>query len=550
MMPAYFYMQNTKKPIVVHKVVDQTGFKSLICNDDVTKTPAQLVYIFDYVKDLGAKTIIEEQNYFDRDYLAEFATFYSVGASGYPNVCRRIHFFSSEITREQFEKACGQGAKAAIGAGAPQAEVDLLRSSYLGFSVIRPIPAAPFGRTVLAWYKETTPDLPRQTQPSRPYVIHLAGIRLEVNGLAWQQQDAAVSACASVGLWTMLHSAAFNDTHSIPTTPEVTRAAHRNIAVGSRMFPSLGLRFEQICESIKVLGLSPFIVEGDMQDKEGITDGFSQEKFCSSVSAMIRSGYPCLMLGKVIRKGGGRHVSVVVGFRPPDATTHKAGDIYFMDDNIKFVYIHDDNIGPSARFEVTVDKDRVILVPSHPRTGKPDILAYYGKFVPHRMLVAVDSDLRTSADQINYVGFKVAARIQEAWQTAIAALSPKPALPALSIDTRFMKLAAFMSAELEMILGATPEVLGRVRLELSENIRPMSLHLGMIRIGDVSKRLVDVIYDTTDSDVNHPVFATVCYDANVYKLIKAMARPDRFGSLIEAFPAPTSSPPSSAAGSA
>ncbi len=548
MMPAYFYMQNSKKPIVVHKVVDQTGFRSLVCGADVKGTPPQLIYIFDYIKDLGAKTIIEEQNYFDRDYLAEFSTFYSVGASGYTNVCRRIHFFSEEISREQFEKASGQR----IDAETPQdaaAELRTLRKSYLGFSVIRPIPAAPFGRTVLAWYKESREDLPRQTQPSRQYVVHLAGVRLTVESLAWQQQDAAVSACASVGIWTMLHSAAFNDTHSIPTTPEVTRAAHRNISVGSRVFPSLGLRFEQICESIKVLGLSPFIVEGNKQDKDGITDGFSQEKFCSSLSAMIRSGYPCLMLGKVMRKDGGRHVSVIVGFRPPDVTAHKAGDIWFMDDNIKYVYVHDDNIGPSARFEVTMEKDRVVLVPSHPRTGKPDILAYYGKFQPHRMLVAVDSDLRTSADQINHVGFRVAARIYEAWETAIAGLSPKPALPALSIDTSFMKLATFMSTELESILASTPDVLGRVRLELAEQVRPMSLHLGMIRISNETKRLVDVLYDTTDSDVNHPVFATVCYDQNVCGLLKLMARPDRFGPLVEAFPAPTVTP-SSAAGSA
>src|SRR5579859_2679587 len=333
MKPAYFCMHNQPKKIVVHKVVNLDVFRSLVCTHNVRKAPRHLAYIYDYIKDLGAKTIIEEQNYFDRDFLAEFSTFYSLGASGYPNVCRRLHFFSKDITRKQFEAACGIKDERKRKEDSPKTERDLLRDSYLGFSVIRPIPQAPFGRTVLAWYNETLADRPRQTAPCRPYCVHLAGIKLTVTGLAWQQQDAAISACASVGVWTLLHSAAYNDTHSIPTTAEVTRAAHRNIAVGSREFPSGGLNFQQMCESVKVLGLSPFVIEGNVPDKKGTNPGFKKEKFCSSVSALVRSGYPCLMMGRVHRPDGktGLHVAVIVGYRPPEPAKRRAGETCFVD---------------------------------------------------------------------------------------------------------------------------------------------------------------------------------------------------------------------------
>src|SRR5262245_10104943 len=102
---------------------------------------AQVRYLRGYLADLGATSILEEQNYFDRDYLSEFAAFYGTSASGYPNVCRRLHFFSgSALTRAEIEEAAGSAGP------------HTLSERYLGFVVLRPIPQACLGRTVLRWY--------------------------------------------------------------------------------------------------------------------------------------------------------------------------------------------------------------------------------------------------------------------------------------------------------------------------------------------------------------------------------------------------------------
>ena len=59
----------------------------------------QTLYLRRYLADLGATTVITEPYYFDRDYLAEFAAFYCISATGYQNVCQRLHFFSDAFDR-------------------------------------------------------------------------------------------------------------------------------------------------------------------------------------------------------------------------------------------------------------------------------------------------------------------------------------------------------------------------------------------------------------------------------------------------------------------
>ncbi len=167
----------------------------------------QLDYLHRYVSGLGASSVVEEPFYFDRDYLAEFSAFYGVSAAGYPNTCRRLHFFSGDppVTAESFRELLDSRADS------PARRE--FQNRYLGFSVVRPLPNAPLGRTVLKWW---SPDA-KVVAPSRDYKVHLAGVRLTVSGLAWQQQDTGTAACATVSIWSMLHSAAFDERHAVPT---------------------------------------------------------------------------------------------------------------------------------------------------------------------------------------------------------------------------------------------------------------------------------------------------------------------------------------------
>jgi hypothetical protein len=187
----------------------------------------QVKYLRCYLHDLGACATVLEPNYFDHDYLSEFEAFYATSAAGYPNICRRVHYFNESVTRTLFERAVG---------GHPEAQ-KLLERSYLGHIVLRPIAGAPIGRTVLRVYADDAglaAGMPRVMEPAREYEAHVAGLTLKVSGLAWQQQDSAVGACATVALWSMLHSSALDDRHAISTTARITAMAHGAAPTGHR----------------------------------------------------------------------------------------------------------------------------------------------------------------------------------------------------------------------------------------------------------------------------------------------------------------------------
>jgi hypothetical protein len=108
----------------------------------------------------------------------------------------------------------------------------------------------------------------------------------------------------------------------------------------------------------------------------------------------------------------------------------------------------------------------------------------------------------------------------------------------LSFSTRFIKLSEYINCELENTLGDNPGLLGKVRLALCEKVPPMSLHIGVVRIGLWNATpLMDVLFDTTDSDRNHPVFAHVCYQSISTELAIFLTKTkgEDFGISVKAF---------------
>lgn len=500
----------------------------------------QLRYLYCYLRDLNAQAILAEPNYFDKDYLSEFAAFYSVSSRGYPNTCRRLHFFSAPITRENLKAAVSGDQSALL----------LLQQAYLGFSVIRPIPAAPLGCTVLAWYPDTGRQTRRVTSPSREYHCHLAGLKLSVTGLAWQQQDSAVGACATVGLWSMLHASSFDNDHSAPTTAQITEAAHQTAVTGARVFPSNGLTIIQLLEAIKRYHMAPFVMSGDIQPSEVTirteniqrSAGFSKERFASTCASFIRSGYPVLAIGHSV--GNGKHAVCITGFReePPGEVAPKT--VKAADESLQHVYIHDDNLGPNVRFAVRTRSRfaQVTLVPDPPESklDGADASPSYGHpaFIPQQLVVCTHEDLRTSPDTLNGTGLKISAELS----VEMNRLLERSGLPArgLVYSCRFMLLRDYLANELSTLFDneASAQLLGRVRLELVERVVPMSKHIGVVRIAlQDSTPLLDVLHDTSDSDLNHPVFAHVCFGSNVSRILKCVDgyEQERFGVHIEAY---------------
>lgn len=473
----------------------------------------QARYLRCYLHDLEAHTIIVEPSYFDRDYLSEFSAFYATSAAGYPNVCQRLHFFSRAITRDRFRRA----------AGGDPTSIETLRGAYLGFIVLRPIPGAPFGKTVLRTYPDddALPRPPRVTLPSRTYEAHLAGLTLRVDGLAWQQQDAAVGACATVALWSMLHSSAFDDHHAIPTTADITAAAHWALPDGSRVFPAAdGLHIEQMLEAVKSHGLAPIIIRGEQEGR------FSPQRFCTLIGSFLRSGYPVLVNGVLDDDERAGHAVCVAGFRPAPVPDVDAGEVALADGALAALYVHDDNLGPNARFVIGVEPDEtVVLRPRSPPPRRGDLptvdpTGAYHEFIPTELVVAVHAELRTAPVALQRAAVPCARWIAAAVGHAL--VEQGVAAPAgLVVSTRFIRLHVYVEHELASVLRDRPRaVLAEARLAVWERVPPMSLHVGLVRIGMGGAPLVDLLFDTSDNDRHLTPTAHVVFHPKVSSLLQ------------------------------
>lgn len=481
----------------------------------------QKEYLLEYLEGLGLRAILEEPQYFDRDWLSEYSAFYAVTSAGHGNLCRRLHFFSCELTNDQlFEFAGGNKLVSCA-----------LQDHYLGFLVLRPIPSAPFGRTVLRWYHDADADLPRVTNTAREYTAHLLGQTLSITTLAWQQQDSAVSACATVALWSILHSSAFDAFHAIPTTAEITHRANDRLFAGNRTFPSQGLNVEQLCGAIMAFNKSPEVVYGD-EHAHGVC--FSPERFSNTVAAFARSGYPVLMGGDW-QSGNDRsaHAAVITGFRSAHPDIKNLPDVTLQDSSVGIFYVHDDNIGANVRFRreevVHADGRRSVVLrcerPPYQNTERPEI--DYG-FVPRVLIIAVDNDLRTSAESLLRRGLEEVSLLGQVIKSA-PGLKEQENVPGLSMSARFIRISDYVGAELAGVLAERPRDLAQARLDFANNVPPMPLHLGVVRVGfgALSTPALDILFDTTDTERSQRVFARLLYIPEIKPYVDALASAQR-----------------------
>lgn len=206
-----------------------------------TSEATQVAYLKTYLADesMGATWIVVEYPYVDRHYLEEFAGYYASGLQAPPNKTTRLHFFRRAADDDALARAIAHAASDGVDAASRA-----LTADYLGFTVIRPLPAAPIGRTVLRPYPG---DSSRVYEPAlTQHRVHLCGLTLRVRALPFQQQDQAVGACATTALWSALSRTVRADGGRAPTPLAVTRAATEFAVTGRGLPAADGLELHQM----------------------------------------------------------------------------------------------------------------------------------------------------------------------------------------------------------------------------------------------------------------------------------------------------------------
>lgn len=249
---------------------------------------------------LGAQSAVLEYRYLDPDYRHEHSRFYSTTFRRYPSVAHRLHFFAERVPPEL------------MSSDAPARFGDL---DYLGYTVLRPVPGAPVGRTMLRPHPDVEPHITCLTKDT----VHLLGERLTIRAAPFVAQDAQLSICAHADLWMVAyyHHLRFHAERMLPG--QIADAVPQDIGRGT---PSSGLSLYQISAAASRIGLPP-LVYGLQPPPEG-------ETLLRLACRYLNSGMPVIV-------GGGEHSFVLVGYE-----RLRAGQ---PDERIRF-FRHDDETGP------------------------------------------------------------------------------------------------------------------------------------------------------------------------------------------------------------
>jgi hypothetical protein len=313
-------------------------------------------YLYGYLKDIQTRTLVVEKEYVDGDYLEDFVAFYSTCFQGYKRFCKRIHFFDITLTDDELLKF--------IYGELLELDEKRIKSSYLGFLIARPLPKAVIGRTVLKTYDHEKNFGCRYYTAVRKYTANFFGIDLVIEqSLAFQEQDKAVAACATVALWSAFHKSAKLFGTPAPRPAVITRNANQ-IVRDARLMPSPGLSIDQICHAIRLVGLEPETFD--------IT---KNTPLISIIYGYLQMGLPIILIAEVAQQGSTRpkeiqpeqnslgllHAITLTGFSLRNDSCTCRDSIFdnnkrtYIDTKGKYIdelYGHDDQYGPFCRMFV------------------------------------------------------------------------------------------------------------------------------------------------------------------------------------------------------
>ena len=440
-----------------------------------TPTAEQINYLARYCELLGAKTIVTEEHYVDRHYLDEYALYYARSLQPPPsNSVQRFHVFDREFGDDDLTtilEACAGADRDAV-----RRIEDDWSSDYCGFISIRPLAAVPVGRTVL---RQLDDGQPRDIRTTGTHTVHLANLALRVDGLAFQQQDMAVGACATAALWSALSRVARQEHMRAPTPAEVSECAGRHLLANGRTLPAVrGLSVQQLSEAIRACGFAPEAARAD--------DG-QVELFVVGLHTYLRSGIPVVL---TLISAKGAHAVAVAGFRlastanPLLLTTLPARSA-----RVDKLYIHDDRLGPYAKATITslpeikdegIRESLILEIELPPDDDDPDAGPVIEPWIVDSALAPVYPKLRLPVRSLVALGDRMAGLVEEIVGTEALELE---------VEFFFQRSGTYLSELNGQLVPGCGPFLRRIAL---------SRWCGVVRWHLNDKPLLDFVYDTTD----------------------------------------------------
>ena len=254
----------------------------------------------------GVKSVVIEP-YIDPHFRSEYSRFYATTFRPHTGMTDRLHFFTAKVPSDY-------------------TDLSQFQSDYRGYSILRPIPSNPVGRTMLTPPPELGPGLAAICAGEEE--VHPFGWPLRVSGMPFISSDGQYLRCAHAVQWMVLYHAYL--AHGLPRRlPADIHDASMGGAVVGRQIPSEGLSHAQILNSLQRLELPAgrtFLPQTRNKSRNGAVISLF-----SSLCRYVNSQLPPIVLSPA-------HARVVVGYR------REEGDGPVHDRTV--LYVHDDALGP------------------------------------------------------------------------------------------------------------------------------------------------------------------------------------------------------------
>ena len=272
-----------------------------------------------HLRVLGVQSYVLEERYIDRDYSADYVYFYARTFRAHDRHCKRVHFFSDDISPLLGRPLSTDRLRQIKG---------FANTTYCGFCVIRPLPTAPIGRTVLKGRVRSVFDMEAAVTCRADVDVNLLGIDLRVTGASFLQQDARVGACAQVAIWAGMRHMHARYKYNWVSVADITRFATPTTESEAISIPAGSdfLTSERMIRGISEAGYQPLC--------------FRRLDIDRAILPYVESGIP-VILGLNIGGAVG-HAVTVIGRVFARQETPSSNAI----DYVPAYIVHDDQGGP------------------------------------------------------------------------------------------------------------------------------------------------------------------------------------------------------------
>lgn len=220
----------------------------------------------------------------------------------------------------------------------------------LGLYCGEPLPDAVIGPTLLRTYENINGF--ERFYCARKYHLNIFGKKLEIQSLAFQEQDTIVSACATTAIWSAFHKTVKLFQTPVPNPSEITKSAGNLYFNSGRSFPNHGLDLYQIGKAIE----GNYLVSELRNNETQLQKLYWLKCF---IYSYLKMGIPVL-LGIEIENVG-LHLITLTGYREPVNIPTVDGDIAILASETEKFYAHDDQMGPFSKLEFSGDANFPIL---------------------------------------------------------------------------------------------------------------------------------------------------------------------------------------------